>query len=95
MRGARHPLHAEWQFRNTGADRINNDVRNIENLEGALGSLKLEEEIFVSESEGEDEETRTEEEISWTQGWTHKNPEQLKLQKEFQEGESGISIKKK
>ena len=31
---------------------MDRDVRNIENLEGALGLLKLEEGIFVSESEG-------------------------------------------
>ena len=61
----------------TGTDKIDNDTRNIENLEETLGSLKLEEERFAPENE---------EETSGTQEQTHKNPEQVKLQKEFQEG---------
>ena len=82
----KEPMKQSREGGSTGADKINNDIRNIENLERTLGSLKLEEEMFMSESEEEDEKARVEEETSWTQGRTHKNPEQLKLQKEFQEG---------
>ena len=80
------------------ATMLDMNVRDIEDLSGVLQALNLDEEerknvhhfpdIFISESEEEDEDPPEEEnvETSWTQKQVPKNPEQLKLKGEFQEG---------